>query len=132
MKNVIFKKIWLAVFTFVLVAMSLGVNAQTTDSNAPNASHAIATQYGVTAYEYGTFDTDNAFIVLNDELNDMRSAGTPASEYRYYWYVAVDVKRFSVPVEDALLKNLERVQQEYGTSSQSLKNMYNEVVSLIQ
>lgn len=131
MKNVIFKKFWLAVFTFFLVAASLEVSAQATEDNAPNASNAIAQDYGVSAYAYGTFDADNAFLTLNDEMNSMKSSGE-TKEYKYYWLVAVDAKRFEVPVEDALLQNLAKIQQEFGTNVTALQALYNNTVIMLQ
>jgi len=131
MKKIIIKKIWFAVFALFLMASSQQVSAQTTDANAPNASHVIASDYDVTAYAYGTFDVDNSFVTLNAELDDMKSS-YDTKEYRYYWLVAVDSKRYNIPLEDALLTNLVKVSQEFGSTNSAIQELYNNTVNMLQ
>merc|ERR1712086_1036478 len=126
MKKIIIKKIWFAVLALFLVGSSLEVNAQTTDANAPNANHTIAS-----AYAYGTFDLDNSFVTLNTELDNMKSS-YDTKEYRYYWLVAVDAKRNNIALEDALLINLVKVDQEFGTTNSAIQELYNNTVNMLQ
>jgi hypothetical protein len=131
MKKIIIKKIWFAVFALFLVGSSLEVSAQITDANAPNANHTIATDYNVSALAYGTLDLDNSFLTLNAELDNMKSS-YDTKEYRYYWLVAVDAKRNNIALEDALLINLAKVDQEFATTNSALQALYNNTVNMLQ
>jgi hypothetical protein len=53
-------------------------------------------------------------------------------EYRYYWLVAVDAKRNNIALEDALLINLAKVDQEFATTNSALQALYNNTVNMLQ
>jgi hypothetical protein len=133
MKKIIIKKIWFAVFALFLVGSSLEVSAQTTDVNAPNANHLIATDYDVTAYAYGTFNVENSLATLSVEMDNIRSsASSDTKAYHYYWLVTVDSKRNNISLENALLSNLKKVDQEYNMTNSDLQGLYNNTVNMLQ
>jgi hypothetical protein len=52
-------------------------------------------------------------------------------KYRYYWLVAVDVKRNQLPLEESLLRNLNKVGKEYGVPNSTLQKLYRKTVATI-
>ena len=77
-----------------------------------------------------TFDTDIAFLALINEMDKMNNDFSRGLQYRYYWLVSVDIKRNGLPLEESLLKNLNKAGIEFGVSSSSLKKLYSKTIAL--
>ena len=108
-------------FLFALLFLfSVDMNAQ-----------ADAAVSAYTTYPVGTFETEAAFSVLNAEMNAMPKGQTQTIEYRYYWLVAVDIKRNNVSVEEALLSNLTQVSEEFDADGTVLETLYQETVDML-
>lgn len=99
--------------------------------NVSNTSHILATQLDVKAYPNGSFDADQAFLKLNMEMDKMNNDYSRGLQYRYYWLVAVDVKRSGLPLEESLLKNLNKVGREFGVPNSTLQKLYQKTILMM-
>ncbi len=97
--------------------------------NASNSSHILATQFNVKAYPNGTYDSEQAFLSLTEEMDKMNNDYSRGLQYRYYWLVAVDVKRNQLPLEESLLRNLNKVGREYGVPNSTLQKLYRKTIA---
>ncbi len=98
--------------------------------NASNSIHILANQLDVTAYPNGTFDSDVAFMALITEMDKMNNDFSRGLQYRYYWLVSVDIKRNGFPLEESLLKNLNKAGNEFGVPNSTLKKLYAKTIAL--
>ena len=98
--------------------------------NASNSIHILANQLDVKAYPNGTFDSDQVFLSLISEMDKMNNDFSRGLQYRYYWLVSVDLKRNGFPLEESLLKNLNKAGNEFGVSNSTLKKLYSKTIAL--
>lgn len=98
--------------------------------NASNSIHILANKLDVRAYPNGTFDADKVFLTLVNEMDKMNNDFSRGLQYRYYWLVSVDIKRNGLPLEESLLKNLNKAGNEFGVSNSSLKKLYAKTIAL--
>lgn len=119
----------LAIFSIVLVFSFLETQAQES-FNASNSIHILANQLDVKVYPNGTFDADAAFLALLNEMDKMNNDFSRGLQYRYYWLVSVDIKRNGFPLEESLLKNLNKAGNEFGVSNSTLKKLYAKTIAL--
>ena len=117
------------IFSVVLVFSFTPTQAQES-LNASNSIHILANQLDVEAYPNGTFDTDVAFSVLIAEMDKMNNDFSRGLQYRYYWLVSVDIKRNGFPLEESLLKNLNKAGNEFGVPNSTLKKLYAKTIAL--
>lgn len=113
-----FKFFGLSFLFALLLLFSVDMNAQTDADLSLN----------LTTYPVGTFDEEASFLTLNTEMDNMQKGQTVTAEYRYYWLVAVDIKRNDIPVEEALINNLSNIQQEFDSNPASLEALYQDTV----
>jgi len=119
----------MGIFCTVLVFSFTQTQAQES-LNTSNSIHILANQLDVTAYPNGTFDTDIAFLTLIEEMDKMNNDFSRGLQYRYYWLVSVDIKRNGFPLEESLLKNLNKAGNEFGVSNSTLKKLYAKTIAL--
>jgi len=106
-------------------------SAQAQESmNASNSIHILANQLDVQAYPNGTFDADKVFLALVNEMDKMNNDFSRGLQYRYYWLISVDIKRNGFPLEESLLKNLNKAGNEFGVSDATLKKLYAKTIAL--
>ncbi len=98
--------------------------------NASNSIHILANQLDVQAYPNGTFDADKVFLALITEMDKMNNDFSRGLQYRYYWLVSVDIKRNGFPLEESLLKNLNKAGNEFGVPNSTLKKLYSKTIAL--
>jgi hypothetical protein len=98
--------------------------------NASNSIHILANQLDVKAYPNGTFDNDVAFLALVKEMDKMNNDFSRGLQYRYYWLVSVDIKRNGLPLEESLLKNLNKAGNEFGVPNSTLQKLYKKTIAL--
>ncbi|MFK8005313.1 MAG: hypothetical protein AB8H03_03040 [Saprospiraceae bacterium] len=98
--------------------------------NASNSIHILANQLDVQAYPNGTFDADKVFLALVTEMDKMNNDFSRGLQYRYYWLVSVDIKRNGLPLEESLLKNLNKAGNEFGVPNSTLKKLYSKTIAL--
>ncbi|MFK7775146.1 MAG: hypothetical protein AB8F94_23600 [Saprospiraceae bacterium] len=98
--------------------------------NASNSIHILANQLDVQAYPNGTFDQDEVFLALVNEMDKMNNDFSRGLQYRYYWLVSVDIKRNGFPLEESLLKNLNKAGNEFGVPNSTLKKLYSKTIAL--
>lgn len=98
--------------------------------NASNSIHILANQLDVQAYPNGTFDADKVFLALITEMDKMNNDFSRGLQYRYYWLVSVDIKRNGLPLEESLLKNLNKAGNEFGVPNSTLKKLYAKTIAL--
>ncbi len=124
------------------------VEAQERASDITNPHVAIANDFGVTAYPFGTFNREDAIVVLEGILATIKPLighGASAAQERKYKYVTAvltDVQNYSIAVEISLLTRLKeiRASAKIGGSNTSVgnlpdtqfANLYNEVVNELQ
>ena len=99
--------------------------------NASNSIHILANQLDVQAYPIGTFDADAAFLKLVKEMDGMNNDFSRGLKYRYYWLISVDIKRNGFPLEESLLKNLNKAGNEFGVSNSTLKKLYAKTIAML-
>lgn len=105
-------------FLFALMLLfSVDMNAQA-DANA----------LGFSSIPVGTFETEASFQILNTEMDNMPKGQTVTAEYRYYWLVAVDIKRNNIPVEESLINQLGAISEEFSYSTSDLETLYQNTV----
>lgn len=97
--------------------------------NATNSCHILANQLNVKAYPNGTYDSEQAFLSLIEEMDKMNNDYSRGLQYRYYWLVAVDVKRSGLPLEESLLRNLNKVGKEFGVPNSTLQKLYRKTIT---
>lgn len=97
---------------------------------ASNSIYILANQLDVKAYPNGTFNAEDAFIALITEMDKMNNDFSRGLQYRYYWLVSVDIKRNGLPLEESLLKNLNKAGNEFGVSNSTLKKLYAKTIAL--
>lgn len=119
----------LAIFSIALLFSFTQTQAQEA-LNASNSIHILANQLDVTAYPNGTFDSDVAFMALITEMDKMNNDFSRGLQYRYYWLVSVDIKRNGFPLEESLLKNLNKAGNEFGVPNSTLKKLYAKTIAL--
>ena len=130
MKRAFTKGVFALCFAFFFVGLG-EMNAQT-EALAPNAVHEkVASRMNLEILPVESIDYSNATNVLNDQLNATVKGDAITIEYRYYWLVSVDVNRFNVPIEEALLNNLMKVQSEFDASIEDLQTLYQSTVDLL-
>jgi len=95
---------------------------------ASNSSHILANQLDVKAYPNGTYDSEQAFLSLIEEMEKMNKDYSRGLQYRYYKLVAVDVKRNGLPLEESLLRNLNKVGKEFGVPNSTLQKLYRKTI----
>lgn len=116
---------------FVLIFASIGeMNAQSSLTQA-NPHEKIAERIDVDIIPEGSIDLNNAITVLNNQLETVTKGNAMTIEYRYYWLVTVDVNRFNVPLEEALINNLMEVQNEFDASTEDLQTLYQTTVNML-
>ena len=98
--------------------------------NASNSCHILATQLDVKAYPNGTYDSEQAFLSLTEEMDKMNNDYSRGLQYRYYKMVAVDVKRNQLPLEESLLRNLNKVGKEFGVPNSTLQKLYRKTIAI--
>lgn len=99
--------------------------------NASNSIQILADQLNVKAYPNGTFNSESAFLKLNEEMDKMSNDFSRGLKYRYYWLVAVDVKRSGFPLEESLLKNINKVGKEFGVPNSTLQKLYQKTITML-
>lgn len=119
----------LAIFSIALLFSFTQTQAQES-LNASNSIHILANQLDVKAYPNGTFNSDVAFLSLVHEMDKMNNDFSRGLQYRYYWLVSVDIKRNGFPLEESLLKNLNKAGNEFGVSDSTLKKLYAKTIAL--
>ncbi len=119
----------LAVFSLALIFSFTQTQAQES-LNASNSIYILANQLDVEAYPNGTFDEDAAFSALIEEMDKMNNDFSRGLQYRYYWLVSVDIKRNGFPLEESLLKNLNKAGNEFGVPNSTLKKLYAKTIAL--
>jgi len=128
-KNKILTILKLATFSIALLFCFTQTQAQES-LNASNSIYILANQLDVKAYQNGTFDTDIAFLALINEMDKMNNDFSRGLQYRYYWLVSVDIKRNGLPLEESLLKNLNKAGNEFGVPNSTLKKLYKKTIAL--
>jgi len=130
---------------FLAFFLLLGVNqasaqSLTMSSNSTYPESRLAQKYGVTAYPIGTWNLNNAAqILIANTPNVKGQPNAPLAsrvKYAYYQLVISDIQNYSIAPEVALLKNLQKVQEQFKTSAVTenfafLSNMYNSTVILL-
>lgn len=116
---------------FFLIFGSNNAFSQQTFTPHENPIEILAAQFNIKNYPNGTFDKENAFLRLNEEMDKLNGEYSRGLKYKYYWLVAVDLKRNKLPLEYSLLKNLNRVGQEFQVSDSTLKKLYDRTVSML-
>ena len=119
----------LAIFSLALIFNFTQTQAQES-LNASNSVHILANQLNVKAYPNGTFDKNVAFLALANEMDKMNNDFSRGLQYRYYWLVSVDIKRNGFPLEESLLKNLNKAGNEFGVPNSTLKKLYAKTIAL--
>ena len=117
---------------FFLIFGSNNASSQQSFNNPhTNPTEILAAQFKIKNYPNGTFDKENAFLKLNEEMDKLSGEYSRGLKYKYYWLVAVDLKRNKLPLEYSLLKNLNRVGQEFQVTDSTLKKLYDKTVSML-
>lgn len=117
--------------TFCIVLIFSFTPTQAQESlTASNSIYILANQLDVKAYPNGTFNAEDAFIALITEMDKMNNDFSRGLQYRYYWLVSVDIKRNGLPLEESLLKNLNKAGNEFGVSNSTLKKLYAKTIAL--
>jgi hypothetical protein len=119
----------LMIFCGALIFSFTQVQAQES-MNTSTSIHILANQLDVQAYPNGTFDPNEVFLALIIEMDKMNNDFSRGLQYRYYWLVSVDIKRNGFPLEESLLKNLNKAGNEFGVSSSTLKKLYAKTIAL--
>ena len=119
----------LAIF-FVAITFGLTQTQAQESFNASNSIYILANQLDVKAYPNGTFDEDIVFIALLNEMDKMNNDFSRGLQYRYYWLISVDIKRNGFPLEESLLKNLNKAGNEFGVPNSTLKKLYAKTIAL--
>lgn len=119
----------LTIFTIALMFCFTQTQAQES-LNASNSIYILANQLDVKAYPDGTFDADVVFSTLSGEMDKMNNDFSRGLQYRYYWLVSVDIKRNGFPLEESLLKNLNKAGNEFGVPNSTLKKLYAKTIAL--
>lgn len=119
----------LAIFSLALIFSFTQIQAQES-LNASNSIQILANQLEVKAYPNGTFDTDVVFLALANEMDKMDNDFSRGLQYRYYWLVSVDIKRNGFPLEESLLKNLNKAGNDFGVPNYTLKKLYKKTIAL--
>lgn len=122
MKRIIGKKVWCLVLALFLVSLTQDVNAQSQESQA------IATQFGVTAYDYGSFESITTVSVLKAEL---QAAPDDDVASGIYTRNVVSYVENGVAPEDALLDALLLLENN-GFSNSAIQSKYNATIILLQ
>ena len=121
----------LKLMVFCVALIFSFTQAQAQESlNASNSIHILANQLDVQSYPNGTFDADKVFLALVNEMDKMNNDFSRGLQYRYYWLVSVDIKRNGFPLEESLLKNLNKAGNEFGVSNSTLKKLYSKTIAL--
>lgn len=128
-KNKFLTILKLAIFSLAFLFCFTQTQAQES-LNASNSIHILANQLDVQAYPNGTFDNDVAFLALVNEMDKMNNDFSRGLQYRYYWLVSVDIKRNGFPLEESLLKNLNKAGNEFGVPNSTLKKLYKKTIAL--
>lgn len=129
---------------FLCFFLLLGVNQASAQSlsrrpNATNPEIRLAQKFGVTAYNMGTWSASNVIQILDANrpaVKDQPNAPLNSRvTYAYYQMVISDIRTLNVAPEVALLTNLQKVQQQFKTSSVTENNsflagIYNTAVAL--
>ncbi|HFC00758.1 MAG TPA: hypothetical protein ENJ53_08135 [Phaeodactylibacter sp.] len=115
-------------FCVVLLFFNLPTTKAQESIYVTNSLQILAAQLDVKAYPNGTFDSEKAFLTLNAEMDKMSDRYSRGLEYQYYWMVAVDVKRNQLPLEESLLRNLNRVGDEFGVPNSTLQKLYRKTI----
>ena len=119
------------IFFFAIFCFGLpNLNAQQT-LNISSTSQIFAEKLDVKAYPNGTFDADKAFLTFATEMDKMNNDFSRSLKYRYYWLISVDMKRNGYPLEESLLKNLNKVGREYGVPNSTLQKLYQKTIALL-
>ncbi len=131
---------------FFLLGNNVEAQERARDNTNPHA--AIANDFGVTAYPFGTFNREEAIEVLEGILNPIKPLighGATSAQIRKYNYVnavLTDIQGYSIAVEISLLTRLKetRTGAKVGGSNTlvgnlpdtQFANLYNEVVNELQ
>lgn len=124
---------------FLLLGVTQASAQSLTMSNSTYPESRLAQKYGVTAYPIGTWNLNNATqILVANTPNVKGQPNAPLASrvtYAYYQLVLSDMQNYSIAPEVALLKNLQKVQEQFKTSAVTenfvfLANMYNSTVEL--
>lgn len=116
---------------FLFFGLTNSSAQQSFDNPHTSPTEILAAQFNIKNYPNGTFDQENAFLKLNEEMDKLNGEFSRGLKYKYYWLVAVDLKRNKLPLEYSLLKNLNRVGQEFQVSDNTLKKLYNKTISIL-
>ena len=125
MKQAFTKMVFALCFAFLFV----GVGDMNAQSNT--AREKLATKLNVEVLAPGSLDSDNATAALQTQLDAAVKGDAVTMEYRYYWLVSVDVNRFNIPLEEALINNLMKVQNEFEATLPQIQTLYQSTVDLL-
>jgi len=126
MKRAFTKMVFALCFAFLFVGLG-EMNAQTDNTSRQK----LATKLNVEVLAPGSVDYDNALSVLENQLDTATKSESATIEHRYYWLVSVDVNRFNVPLEEALINNLMKVQGEFNATLEDIQTLYQSTVDML-
>lgn len=128
---------------FLVFFLLLGANQATAQSmqlrSFANPQSRVAQKFGVTAYNLGTWTSNNviqALVANTPNVKDQPNAPLASRvKYAYYRLVLSDVKNYNIAPEIAMLTNLAKVKEQFKTSAavenvSFLSGIYNSTVNL--